>query len=510
MDGLENISQVNNSRIAKNTVMLYFRMFITMVIGLYTSRIVLATLGVENYGIYGVIGGVVGMLQFLNASMSGATSRFLSIELGRGNHERLEKTFSSALFAHMIIALIVLILLETVGFWFLQSKLVIPEDRINVAKIVFHLSAISAVLGIIQVPYNACIIAHENIEIYAYVEILNAVLKLLIVFLLKFAPFDKLLFYSVLQLIVFLIILVVYRAFCRRKYSECHSHLFFEKEYIKPLISFSLLDLYGNMSYTFITQGRAFILNIFFGVVVNAAAGLASTVQGVLKGFSINIIQAIRPQIIKAYASGDICRMQSLMKYGLSMSIILLMLISVPFITETYFILDLWLEDVPPFVPLFCRLLIIYNIISSISSVLIIGIHASGKVRCFWYTGTVSLIQIPVAYLMFKYCSFPPQLIYLIMITWSVIEIVLLFWAVKKYIVGIGVSSMFGSLLKLAAICFIALLPVYGICRNNVSGLPRLIEVFFSNSIVLLLLTYFFLLPTSKRCTIFSDLIKAK
>lgn len=214
----------SNKRIAKNTLMLYIRMFISMLVGLYTSRVVLATLGVEDYGIYGVVGGVVGMMGFLNASMSGATSRFLTFELGKGDKERLAKTFSSALIVHIGIAIVVLILAETVGLWFLSNKLNIPAERMQAAHWVYQLSILSAMFGITQVPYNAAIIAHEKMDVYAYIEILNVTLKLLIVYLLTIGDFDKLKFYAVLTFAVSLIIMMIYRIYCLRHFKESRFH----------------------------------------------------------------------------------------------------------------------------------------------------------------------------------------------------------------------------------------------------------------------------------------------
>ena len=219
----------NNKRIAKNTIMLYIRMFISMLVGLYTSRVVLATLGVEDYGIYGVVGGVVGMMGFLNASMSGATSRFLTFELGRGDKERLAKTFSSALIVHIAIAIIVFILAETVGLWFLCNKLNIPEGRMEAAHWVYQFSILATMLSITQVPYNATIIAHEKMDVYAYMEILNVTLKLLIVYLLTIGDFDKLKLYAVLTFAVSLIIMMIYRIYCLRHFKESRFHWVWDK-----------------------------------------------------------------------------------------------------------------------------------------------------------------------------------------------------------------------------------------------------------------------------------------
>lgn len=252
-------------------------MFLTMVVGLYTSRVVLQTLGVEDYGIYGVIGGIVAMMGFLNASMSGATSRFLTFELGRGDKERLANTFSSALIVHIIIAAIVFVVAETVGLWFLCNKLVIPENRMVAAHWVYQLSILSSMLSITQVPYNSSIIAHEKMDVYAYVEILNVTLKLLIVYLLVIGNFDKLILYAILMFTVSVIIMVVYRIYCLRRFEECKFRLFLDKDYLKPLLSFSGWDLYGNMAFSVRQQGANFLLNMFYGVVLNAAYNIATT-----------------------------------------------------------------------------------------------------------------------------------------------------------------------------------------------------------------------------------------
>ena len=259
----------NNKRIAKNTIMLYIRMFISMLVGLYTSRVVLATLGVEDYGIYGVVGGVVAMMGFLNASMSGATSRFLTFELGRGDKDRLAKTFSSALIVHIAIAIIVFILAETVGLWFLCNKLNIPEGRMEAAHWVYQFSILATMLSITQVPYNATIIAHEKMDVYAYMEILNVSLKLLIVYLLCIGNFDKLILYASLMLAVSILIMMVYRIYAIRQFPEAHFHWIWDKTYLRPLLSFSGWDLYGNACVIARQQGTNFLINIFYGVVFN-------------------------------------------------------------------------------------------------------------------------------------------------------------------------------------------------------------------------------------------------
>ena len=292
----------NNKRIAKNAIMLYLRMFLSMIVGLYTSRVVLDTLGVEDYGTYNVVGGVVAMLGFLNASMSGATSRFMAFEQGSGNKKRLAETFSSALIVHIGIALIVFILAETVGLWFLTHKLVIPEGRMSAAHWVYQCSILGAMLGFTQVPYNATIIAHEKMGIYAYFDILGVTLKLLIVYLLVIGNFDKLKLYAVLGLAVAIIMITLYRVYCIKKFEETHFRFVWKPNLLKPLVSFSAWNLYGNFGGVVQQQGTNFVINFFYGVVMNAAVSVGLTIANVVNLFASNLMTAFRPQIIKYYS----------------------------------------------------------------------------------------------------------------------------------------------------------------------------------------------------------------
>ena len=383
--------------------MLYIRMFISVIVSLYTSRVVLQTLGVEDYGIYGVVGGIVAMMGFINASMSGATSRFLTFELGRGDFSRLSKTFSSALLVHIIIAVIVLVLAETVGLWFLCNKLVIPEGRMTAAHWVYQLSILSAMLTITQVPYNSSIIAHEKMDIYAYVEILNVSLKLLIVYLLQIGDFDKLILYAILMFAVSVIIIMVYRIYCLRKFEECKFHWIWDKEYLKPLISFSGWDLYGNMSVVFFTQGLSMLLNIFFGPALNAANNVSTTVQGTVKAFAFNVIQAFRPQIIKKYAQEDIDAVNQYCIMATQYTLILFSIIAVPFLFKTECILHLWLGLIPEHTVFFLRIVLLGTIFNLANNIVNIPIHACGRMKLFsLVTGSCFMISIPLMYILLK------------------------------------------------------------------------------------------------------------
>lgn len=374
-------SSSSNKRIAKNTVMLYIRMLLSMIVGLYTSRVVLHILGVEDYGIYGVVGGVVGLLGFLNSSMSGATSRFLTYEIGRGNKERLEKTFSSALIVHCLIAVFVLIVAETIGLWYVCTNLNLPEERMTAALWAYQFSIISAMSNIIMVPYNSCIIAHEKMDVYAYFEILNVSLKLLIVYLLVIGNVDKLILYSGLMVIVSIVIMMVYRAYCVRHFSECHFYYLWEKEFIKPLLSFSGWNLFGNFGSIMGHQGTNLVINSFFGVAMNASASIALSVSGIVTQFASNAMTAFRPPIIKLYANQEIKDMQSLTLLALKIVLFLYTLVAVPVFVELDYVLSLWLVEVPVMTACFCRILLISIFFETMRYIIIIDLHASGKVK---------------------------------------------------------------------------------------------------------------------------------
>ena len=438
----------NNKRIAKNTIMLYIRMFISMVVGLYTSRVVLATLGVEDYGIYGVVGGVVGMMGFLNASMSGATSRFLTFELGKGDKERLAKTFSSALIVHIGIAIVVLILAETVGLWFLCNKLNIPAERMQAAHWVYQLSILSAMFGITQVPYNAAIIAHEKMDVYAYVEILNVSLKLLIVYLLCIGNFDKLILYASLMLAVSILIMMVYRIYAIRHFPEAHFHWIWDKTYLRPLLSFSGWDLYGNACVIARQQGTNFLINIFYGVVFNAASGIATTVQGTISGLAFNIILAFRPQIIKQYAKGNVEDMSKLVGNAVCFTTILFGCMSIPLILETHYIMKAWLGVIPEKSEIFCQILLIASFLGLLNNIWNTCIHATGKIKeISIFSGTFFLISLPIIYVVFQFKA-PVESAYLVFILSIVFVNVSNLLIIKKKIPKLKLNFVFLNYIK--------------------------------------------------------------
>jgi O-antigen/teichoic acid export membrane protein len=491
-NGMER-EQSSNRRIAKNTLALYVRMFLTMVVGLYTSRVVLATLGVEDYGVYGVVGGITSMLGFLNASMSGATSRFLTFELGRGDKKRLENTFSSAMIVHMGIAAVVLVLAETVGLWFLCHKLVIPPERMTAAHWVYQLSILSSMLAITQVPYNATIIAHENMNVYAYVEILNSVLKLLIVYLLTIGDFDKLILYAVLMLAVSVTVMMTYRIYCVRHYSEAHFHWVWDKTHLKPLLSFSGWDLYGNMSVTVRQQGINFLINMFFGVVFNAASSIATTVNGMVIGFAYNLIQAFRPAIIKEYAAGNIKEMEIMIGNAAKYTVLLFGCMLTPLIFELPFVMELWLGNVPEKAVDFCRLLLIASLFNLINNVIGIGIHATGNIkRISLVTGSLIFACVPFVYLLFEF-NFNIDWAYIILINNTIMVLITNTIILKIQISEINISKIYKDVLQSILIVSLATIVVWFINMNLPQSFIRMIIEIIINLVVVATFLWFLL-----------------
>lgn len=441
----------NSKRIAKNTMALYIRMLLSIVVSLYTSRVVLQTLGVEDYGIYGVVGGVVAMFSFLNAAMSGATSRFLTFEMGKAKKDEsstesiiksinydstsfttsapssitlslLQKTFSSAMIIHIGIALIVFVLAISIGLWFLNNKLVITEVRMTAAYWVYFCSILGMFVSVTQVPYNAAIIAHEKMDVYAYVELLNVFLKLGIVYLLLIGNFDKLILYAFLMLGVNVIVAVTYRIYCLKHYEETHFHFVFEKDILKPMLSFTGWDLLGHFGFSFRTQGANMIINMFFGATVNAAGSLASTVQSILFNFSSNVITAIKPQIIKRYSTGDYTGMSSLIYSGIKMSLLMMILMTLPMIVNIEFILKLWLKDVPEHTVAFCNIMLWANVVSAVSQIIYCGIQATGDLKKTSIIRNIVYIGTPfVIYGVFCYDNHTPVWAYIVILLSQVI-----------------------------------------------------------------------------------------
>lgn len=398
---------------AKNAGMLYFRMLLTMAVALYTSRVILQTLGVEDYGIYNVVAGFVTMLGFLNRAMSSATQRFLAFELGKSDTKDVRGIFSMSINTHVLIALFVFVLGETVGLWFVRTQLTIPIDRMIAAEWVFHLALLSFMITIISVPYNALIIAHERMKVFAWVSILDVTLKLLIVFMLSWFGMDKLVLYGLLSLSVVFVIAMVYRVYCKNKFAESRFRLYWDRKLFHTMLSYTGWNLWGNIAAVMSGQGVNVLLNIFFGPTVNAARAIAMQVSGALNSFVQNLQVAINPQIIKSYAADDIAYMHQLVCYGAKYNFFLLFFLAMPVLINTETILQVWLGTVPEYTSIFVKLIIVNALIDCISAPLMTSAQASGKIKIYQsVVGGLLLLNIPFSYLVLKSGANPYAVIY--------------------------------------------------------------------------------------------------
>lgn len=398
----------NNKRIAKNTLLLYFRMLLMMFVTLFTSRVVLDKLGVTDYGIYNVVGGVVAMLGFLNSSMSNAVQRYLSFEIGKNNEAGVNRIFNVSLFAHAGIAVFVFVVMEIVGVWYLNTHMNIPAERMDAANWVLQCSIFTTLFTIVQVPYNAIIISKEQMGIYAYISILEVVLKLLVVYMLAIGNFDKLKLYSVLIMVVTIGIVMIYRFYCTRMYKEAKFKFIKDWNLLKQIVGFASWNMLGELAWVFTGQGVNIILNSFFGPVVNAARGLAEQVNGAVNRFVANFQTAVNPQLIKNYASDQLGEMKTLLFRSTRFSYYLLLALSLPIILKMDFILHLWLKEVPDYTTGFCQLVLVSSLVSTLSNLLAQVARAYGKIRNYQIIVSIFLfLNFPLSYIVLKFGGSP-------------------------------------------------------------------------------------------------------
>ena len=412
-------SSSNNKRIAKNTLLLYIRMLFLMVVSLYTSRVVLNALGVEDFGIYNVVGGVVAMFSMLSGSLSAAITRFITYELGTGNRENLKEIFSSAVTIQIGLAILIIILAETVGVWFLNVKMNIPEERMVAANWVFQFSILTFSINLISVPYNASIIAHERMSAFAYISILEAIGKLAIAFLITVSPMDRLIFYALLMCAVALLVRLVYGYYCKKHFEECTYHFLWDKELLKRMFGFAGWNFIGASSAVLRDQGGNVIINLFCGPAVNAARGIASQVNTAVHGFVSNFMTALNPQITKSYASGNRDYMMTLIFQGARLSFYMLLVLSLPIFVNTYYILMLWLKIVPEYTVYFVQLILLFGLSESISNPLITAMLATGKIRNYQLVvGGLQLMNLPVSYILLR-IGLSPEIVIVVAIILS-------------------------------------------------------------------------------------------
>ena len=424
----------NTKRLAKNTFVLYFRMLFLLAISLYTSRVILQILGIEDYGIYNVVGGFVAMFAVISRSLSMAASRFLNFEMGKGNDGNLNGVFSTILILHFFLAIIIAILLEGIGIWFITNKMVIPVERLDATKWVFQFSVLTFCFNLISVPYNASIIAHEQMKVYAYIGVGEGLAKLGICFLLKCSPIDKLVFYSLLMFLIQFTVRIVYQRYCKKHYSETKFRFVYDKFILKEIFGFVGWNTIGASAAVLRNQGGNVLLNLFGGPALNAARGVANQVLHAVSGFVSNFMTAINPQITKSYASGNRAYLMMLVYKGARFSYYLLLVLSMPILLSTDYILHIWLKIVPDYSIAFVQLSLIFNMVEVISTPLGTVQLATGKIRTYQIiVGGLTLLNLPLSYLFLR-LGYSPEIVYYVAIALSFCVLIARLFLLKNMI----------------------------------------------------------------------------
>ena len=502
--------QSSNKRIAKNTVMLYIRMFITLLIGLYTSRVILNALGVEDYGVYNVVGGFVGLFGMVSGCLSIASSRFITFELGRGNLEEIRKVFATSSIVQIAISVIVVMLAETIGLWFFYHKMVIPEERLFAALIVFQLSIVSFVVGLLYVPYNAAIIAHEEMGKFAMFSIVESVAKLIIVLIVQYAETDRLILYASLICLVSWSMSIMYITYCKRHFAVCTFHYTFDKALFLQMFGFAGWYAIGSTAGTLRNQGATILLNLFGGLAVNTAAGIALTLTGVLDGFVSNFSISYSPQITKTYAAGDYSRLNNLMLIFSRLSFYLVLFFALPVFLNAHFIISLWLGIVPGHTVVFVRLVIIVLLFEVLSRPLITANNATGNIRDYQLVvNGILLLSLPSSYIALRLGA-SIEIVYISNAVFSAFAYMARFIMLRRNLAGWSVRRYFSRVCikVLTVTCISVILPLYlylsmdeGWMRTIFSSLASVIAVFLS--------VYFCGLSAYERVYL-SELIKSR
>jgi len=470
-----------------------------MGVSLFTSRIVLNTLGVVDFGIYNVVGGVVMMFSFLNSSMSSATQRFFSFELGKKDYDQLKKVFCMSVNIHAIIAVVIFILAETIGLWFLNAKLVIPAERMIAANWVYQFSILAFMLTIMGVPYNAMIIAHERMNVYAYVSIIEVVLKLVIVFMLVWFGFDKLKLYAVLVFGVAAIVWIIYKFYCKRRLPETKYRFAWDQLLYKTLMNYAGWNLFGNVAGVAMGQGVNILLNMFFGPAINAARAIAYQINSAVNGFVTNFQMAMNPQIVKSFATEDIAYMHQLIFRGAKYSFFLLFIIALPVLLETEIILKTWLKIVPDYTVLFTRLVLINMLIDCISGPLMSAAQATGKIKKYQaIVGGLLLLNLPASYFLLKLGMLPQTTMYVSI----AISVLALYTRLKiiSPLIGMSISSYIHQVvLYIIPVGLLSIIPSVFLMLSMDSGANRFLVILLTSIFSSIIFIYLFGLTRDEK-----------
>lgn len=443
--------QTNNKTIAKNTAFLYFRMLFTMLVSLYTTRVILQKLGVDDNGIYQAVGGIVGFLSFVNSALAGGTSRFITYALGEGNTKKLGKTFSTMLNVHIILAVLIALVAETAGLWYLYNRMVITADRMNAATVAFHLSIVSAVVSITQVPYNATIIAHEKMSVYAYMSIYEVCAKLGICYLLSIGNWDRLVMYSILLFAVQCSTLLFYRLYCKHKFEETHFSFCFDKKIFREIAGFSGWSLFASGAIALNNQGILVLLNQFFSPAVVTARYISLQVNSVANQFVSNFRQAVNPQIVKKYAAGDYEESKKLLLASTKYSFYMMFMLSLPIYLLAEPLLNFWLDVVPDYAVPFLQIVIIQSLFQVFDTSFYAALYAKGRLRENALTSpTIGFLIFPITYIFFKMGYSP------LVLSWTSLAVYAILGLVQKPVIVIKMCGYrWGEILRVFSQCLV-------------------------------------------------------
>ena len=484
-------------------------MFVTLCISLYTSRAFLDALGVEDYGIYNVVAGFVSLLSIFTSTITSAAQRFIAFEIGKGDDKSMKDTFSTFVSLLLIVSLLIILFGEIIGILFMDKILVIPNDRIPIAYFVFHCSLLSFIVSLIATPYMACVIAHEHMNFFAIVSVIESVLKLIIVWMLYSSPFDKLSTYAVLFVVVGIIIRVIYSVYCKKNFDEVKGKLTINRNILKEIYSYSVWVTIGASSAIFKEQGVNIIINMFFGVAMNAARGISIQVMGVLNQFGSNIGQAITPQITKSYASGDVNRAIGLTFLLTKAQGILLYAISLPLLLETEYVLGIWLKTVPDYAVILTRWALILCIARTLESTHSPLFLATGKVRNLQLIGGgLMLLNLPVCYIVLL-MGYPPESTMIVGVFFELFVMWITFIFLKK-LVNFPVSSFYSNVFFPMLIMY-AISPIFPYYIQQAfmeEGLFRFVVTGFISILLVLAFSYKLVLSNGERGVILKYVVE--
>lgn len=499
----------NYKRIAKNTMFLYFRMIIIMAVSFYTIGVVLDVLGVTDFGLYNLVASFVAIMVFLNGTLTSGTQRFLTFEIGKNDLKKLKQTFSTALLIHIALAFLILLLGETIGLWFLYEKMNIPADRFDAAFWAYQFAVFSTMVTVMQVPYNALIIAHERMHIFAYISIVEAVLKLLIVYLLLLSSYDKLVTYAILMFLVSVFIAFIYRTYVLKNYEESHLEFSFDRDIVKSMMHFSGWNIFGTLGSLLSAQGINIILNIFFGPVAVAARAISMQVSGGLSQFVNGFQQAVTPQITKLYASNQLEEMNKLLYQNSKYAFLLLWFLALPVLMQTEYILNLWLVEVPQNATVFCQIIIVHGLISSLNRPYVMAIHATGNMKQTNVTaGVILILVLPISYILLDngFSIITPLIIYMIA---TVLCFIIELYYLKKWI-NVSVISLFkNTLFPVAMIAILSIIPLYSMMDLYENSFIKFLFVTFFSMAIVFALSYLIALNREEK-TKLKTMIKNK